>query len=240
MAIAKLSAVGLTGNEISPLVQPVSIGSVGIGNPWMNYSYYLTPSFMFGCIGLFVMLFTVYSITLEIKHATSVEWLKTAGGSMDIALAGKLLPQSVVFIAVSMCIASLMWGYNHFPMAGSLGWLLVGMVIFVLACQSFATMVSCLLPNPRLALSMVSLFSILTFSFAGFSFPVEQMYGAIAILSYLSPVRYIFLIYINNALNGFDIYYVRYYYVALLLFLYLGMLFTRKLKRSCLHPVYVP
>lgn len=240
VAMAKLSAVGLSGDAITPLVQPVSIDSVGIGNPWTNYSYYLTPSFTFGCLGLLIMLFTAYSITYEIKHGTSREWLATAGDSIDIALVGKLLPQTVIFWAVSVCSMALLFGFNHFPMAGSLGWMLVAVLLFVPACQAFALMVCCLLPNPRLALSIVSLFGILTFSFTGFSFPVEQMYGAIGIFSYISPVRYMFLIYINNALNGFDIYYVRYYFVALLLFLYAGMLFTRKLKNSCLNPVYVP
>ncbi len=240
VAKAKLSAVGVPGDMIMPLVQPVAIDSVGIGNPWTNYSYYLTPSFSFGCLGLIIMIFTAYTITIEIKRGTSRQWLATAGGSIDIALMGKLLPQTAVFWAVSLCVEAILFGFQHFPMAGSLGWLVVATLIFVPACQAFATMICCLLPNPRLALSMVSLFGILTFSFAGFSFPVEKMYGAIGIFSYLSPVRYIFLIYINNALNGFDVYYVRYYFVALLLFLYAGMLFTRRLKKSCLNPVYVP
>ncbi|MCM1223025.1 MAG: ABC transporter permease [Lachnospiraceae bacterium] len=240
VASAKLEAVGLTSETISPLVQPVVIDSVGIGNPWINYSYYLTPSFTFGCLGLIIMIFTVYTITVEIKHGTSVDWLSQAGGSINVALAGKLLPQTVIYIVVSLCIEAILFRYLHFPMSGALGWLLLATAIFVPACQSFAVMVSCLLPNPRLALSVVSLFGILTFSFAGFSFPVEKMYGAIAIFSYLSPVRYLFLIYINQALNGFDVYYVRYYFVALLLFLYAGMLFTSRLKKMCLRPVYVP
>lgn len=240
VAVAKLSAVGLSDNMIAPLVQPVQIDSVGIGNPWTNYAYYLVPSFTFGCLGLMIMIFTAYSITVEIKHRTSPEWLEAAGGSITLALAGKLLPQTLIFIVVSLCTEALMFGYCHFPMSGSLGWLLIATVIFVPACQSFATMISCVLPNPRLSLSVISLFGILTFSFAGFSFPVEQMYGPIAIFSYLSPVRYLFLIYINNALNGFDIYYVRYYLAALLAFWYVGMIFMRKLKKSCLHPVYVP
>lgn len=240
VAMAKLAAVGLTPDMIGPLVQPVSIDSVGIGNPWTNYSYYLTPSFMFGVLGLMISIFTVYSITIEIKHGTSPEWLDTAGGSMGIALIGKLLPQTVIFMAVSLCVEALMFGYCHFPMAGSLGWLVVATLIFVPATQSMATMVSCVVPNPRLALSVVSLFGILTFSFAGFSFPVEQMYGYIGVFSYISPVRYLFLIYINNALNGFDIYYVRYYFVALLLMWFTGALFVRNLKKWCLKPVYVP
>ena len=61
VAKAKLSAVGVPGDMIMPLVQPVAIDSVGIGNPWTNYSYYLTPSFSFGCLGLIIMIFTAYT-----------------------------------------------------------------------------------------------------------------------------------------------------------------------------------
>ena len=40
------------------------------------------------------------------------------------------------------------------------------------------------------------------------------MYGGIAIFSYIVPIRYYFLIYIDQALNGIPIYYSRFYYVA--------------------------
>lgn len=237
---AKLSAMGLTSDQISALVQPVVIGSHGIGNPWTSYNYYLTPSFMYALLALLIMIMTSFSITLEIKHGTSVEWLATARGHIGVALLGKLLPQTVIFTLVTLAIEALMVKYSHFPMNGSLGWMLVALVLFVLASQSLATLITSILPNPRMAMSVISLVGILTFSFAGFSFPVEQMYGAIGIFSYLVPVRYLFLIYVNTGLNGFDIYYVRCYYAALLAFLYLPWLAAWKLRKACLHPVYVP
>jgi ABC-2 type transport system permease protein len=66
------------------------------------------------------------------------------------------------------------------------------------------------------------------------------MYGAIGIFSYIAPIRYYFLIYLNQALNGFDVYYVRYYFAALLAFPLIGGVLISRLKRACTDPVYVP
>ena len=95
-------------------------------------------------------------------------------------------------------------------------------------------------PNPRLSLSVLSLLGILSFSLTGFSFPVQSMYGALAIFSYAIPVRYLFLIYVSDVLNGWPIYYVRLYYVALILFVPIGCTLAWRLKKACLKPVYVP
>ena len=66
------------------------------------------------------------------------------------------------------------------------------------------------------------------------------MYGAVGIFSYILPVRYYFLIYIDQALNGIPLYFSRCYYIALLLFPLLGGSMLWHLKKMCLKPVYVP
>lgn len=237
---ATLTSTGITGETTDALLQPVVIDATGIGNPWTNYTYYLTPSFMIALLALMVMLVTVYTITGEIKHDTSREWLATAGGNIWTALAGKLLPQTFIFWLTGLAMGAIMFGYNHFPMAGNIWGMAFGLFLFVPASQGFGLLVCSLIPNPRLALSGVSLLGILTFSFAGFSFPVEDMYGAIGIFAYLVPTRYYFLIYINTALNGFPLYYVRWCFVALAMFLPLALIFVPKLKKALLNPVYVP
>ncbi|MDE6402853.1 MAG: ABC transporter permease, partial [Muribaculaceae bacterium] len=95
-------------------------------------------------------------------------------------------------------------------------------------------------PNLRLSLSLCSLTGILAFSIAGFSFPVDNMYGAIGIFSYILPVRWYFLIYIDQALNGIDIFYSRQYYMALILFFLAAAALAPRLKKRLLNPVYVP
>ena len=54
------------------------------------------------------------------------------------------------------------------------------------------------------------------------------------------PIKYYFLIMVDQALNGIDIYYSRYYYAALIGFTLLPMLLSWRLKKECLNPVYVP
>ncbi len=66
------------------------------------------------------------------------------------------------------------------------------------------------------------------------------MYGPVAIFSYILPVRYYFLIYVNEALNGVALYYSRYYFAALLVFPLVASTMLWRLKRACMKPVYVP
>lgn len=235
-----LLAAGATQQMAAQLLQPVVINNNPIGNPWTNYNIYLSNSFIPALLQLMIFLVTVMTVTGEIKYGTSPRWLAVADGSIIRATLGKLLPQTVIFFIVGLAIDSILFGYNHFPMNGSWTAMIWAMLLLVIASQSFALFVSSVIPNPRLALSVCSLVGILTFSIAAFSFPVPSMYGAIGIFSYILPVRYYFLIYINEALNGFPLYYSRYWFAALIAFPLVACTMLWRLKRACLRPVYVP
>lgn len=159
---------------------------------------------------------------------------------MFIALTGKLVPQTFIEICIGMAYLGMMFGIESFPCNNHFSHLVLAMVLMVIACQAFAVAVCCVVPNLRLALIVVSLTGILSFSIAGFSFPVQNMYGSIGILSYILPVRYFFLIYIDQALNGIPLYFSRFYFVALLLFPLVAMSGMGRLKKRCLNPIYVP
>lgn len=231
---------GVDEASVGALLQPVVINESGIHNPWLNYNIYLSNSFLAGVIALMVLLVTAFTVCHEIKSGTSPEWLRSAGGSMFIALLGKLAPQTLVFSAVGVAIQGILYGFCHFPLYNHAMHMIVAMVLMVIACQSLAVTVCCLLPNLRLSLSVLSLLGILSFSITGFSFPVQSMYGSIGVFSYIVPLRYYFLIYVDQALNGIPIYYSRWYYVALLIFPLVSLVGLPRLRRKCLNPVYVP
>lgn len=235
-----LVSAGADPENVSAMLQPLSLDIHPVGNPWANYSIYLSPSFCAGLIALMIMLVTSFAITTEIKYGTSAEWLATARGRMSVALAGKLLPHFVIWWVVTMCVLSILFGYCHFPLNGSLAALLTAATMFVVASLAMAVIFCCIVPNPRLSLILSALIGILSFSLAAFSFPVQSMYGYIAILSYLLPVRYFFLIYANIALNGADVWYSRYFFLALAVFPFVAAIGLTRLKKACLNPVYVP
>lgn len=236
---SQLIMAGATDEVVGPLLQPVSVADHPIGNPWLNYSIYLSPSFIFGVFALLIMLMTAFGITMEIKKGTSPQWLSTAGGSMVTALTGKLLPHFVVWSVMGQFALSILFCYEKFP-CGDLPAMMAAMELFIVASQAMGVLFSSIVPNTRLALTLCSLIGILTFSFAGYSFPVQNMYGFIGIFSYCVPVRYMFLIYIFAGLDSMPVYYCRYYFMALLIFPVVSTLLLWRLKKACLNPVYVP
>lgn len=236
----KLISAGLDSHSVGSLLQPVVINQSAIGNPWINYNYYLSVSFIAGIIALLVMQITSHTITYEIKNATSAHWLDIGGGSMLVALVGKLLPQTLIWSVVGIAIEATLFGFCHFPLNNHAAHMIVAMVLLVIASQSLAVIICSITPNPRLSLTNCSLIGILSFSIAGFSFPITSMYGAIGIFSYILPVRYFFDIFSDQALNGIPLYYSRWYYIALLIFPLVSMLGLRRLKKHCKNPVYVP
>lgn len=237
---AYLVNAGASGSDVMALLQPVQLSTNTIGNPWINYSVYISNSFVPSAFALMILLVTAFSICSEEKRGTSIEWMKTSGNSMMVALAGKLLPHTVIFSAIGLFIQSYMFGYLHYPLNCNPFIMILAMLIFIVSNQALAVFICGMMPNLRLAVSVCSLLGVLTFSLGAFSFPLESMYGGIAIFSYIIPSRYYFLIYADQALNGFDIYYSRFYFAALLAFWLLPFAALLRLKKAQNNPVYVP
>ncbi len=237
---ATLTTAGLADGSVSSLLQPIVADMHMLGNPWMSYPVYMSNSFIPGILALMVMIVTTFSITDEIKRKTSAQWLDRCGGSMTIALMGKLAPQTLLFTLTGWIIQLSIFGWLGFPLHCHIAVMMAAMLLLVLACQAMAVTICGLTPNMRIALSICSLLSVLAFSISGFTMPIDDMYGWVAIVSYILPIRYYYLIYIDQALNGVDLYYSRYYFIALLIFILVSFIPLFNLKRMCRRPVYIP
>ena len=222
------------------LLQPVAVDAHPIGNPWLNYGMYLCNSFVPAILQLMILLITCYSLGEEIKNRTSPCLLRLAGGSVYKAVFAKLLPQTLIWWVIAVFMEIWLFKFNHYPMHGSWWWMTLSQLMFVVACQGFALFFFSLVPNLRLSLSISALLGVLTFSIAAFSFPMESMYPAMGIFSWIVPTRYNFLIYIDQALNGRDIFYSRIWYVAYIIFMVLPVFTVWRLKKDFSQPVFVP
>lgn len=238
--VTSLVSAGVDEGMIRNMIQPVVTQVHPYGNPWTNYSIYLSNSFIPCALQLIIFQITAFSFLQEIKRGSSIRWIQDAGGSIVKACFGKLIPQYLIFATVGMAMLGMLYGFSHFPLNGSTLGMVASMLLFIAASQAFALTICSIIPNLRFALSILSLIGILSFSIAGFSFPVEQMYGGVGIFSYIMPIRYYFLIYINTALNGYELYYCRWEFVGLIVFLALPFTMLWKLKRYAYHPVYIP
>lgn len=240
VVVSVAESVGGDAQEATPLLQPINISARPLGNPQLNYGIYLGNSFIPAVLQLMILLVTAFSLGQEIKYHTSIRLLRMADGSIFKAIFCKLLPQTVIWWIVAVFMLTWLYCYNHYPMNGSWGWMVLSELLFVLACQGFALFVFGLLPNLRLSLSVCALTGILSFSIAAFSFPEQSMYPAMSIFSWLMPVRYNFLIYADQALNGRDIYYSRIWYAAYIAYIIIPVFVMWRIKRWMSRPVYAP
>ncbi|MDL2265956.1 ABC transporter permease [Parabacteroides sp. OttesenSCG-928-G07] len=233
-------AQGYTNDQIMGQLQPIVVDTHAIGNPWLNYSVYLNNTIIPGILQLLIFLITVFSIGTEIKFSTSREWLQMGRHNLAVSLLGKLLPHTIIFTTVGFMICAVLYGYNSFPL--NTGWLpmLTAMFLLVISSQAVGVFMIGVLPTLRLGLSFASLFGMLSFSIVGFSFPVQEMHPTLQALAQLFPLRHYFLIYVDQALNGRELFYTWTEYAWLLGFLILPVLIGRNLKDALMYFKYIP
>ncbi|MBO4871520.1 MAG: ABC transporter permease [Muribaculaceae bacterium] len=235
-----LRTVGLPSQAIMATMQPYNTHQHMPANPWLNYNYYLSTSFVPCFFALFILLLTAFSLGTELKSGLCRQWLAVAGDNMVLALTGKLIPQTVVFTSVGWFIQWLMYCVYDLPLNCNPLHMLVAMPMFVMANQGFAVLMFCVTPNFRFGSTLCTLMGMLSFSFCAFSLPEEAMYPWVAAIGYLVPMKYYFLLSVDQAVNGIDLYYSRLYYAALVGFVVLPLVLSWRIKRECLNPIYVP
>ena len=235
-----LRTVGLPNEVIAATLQPYQTHVHALNHPFTNYNFSLNSTFVPCFLSLFILLVTAFSLGLELKSGLSRQWLKTAGDSMFLALVGKLVPQTVLFTVVGWFIQWMMFSCYDFPLNCNPWNMLSAMFLLVVANQSIAVLFFCFVPNFRYGTMLCTLLGMVSFSFSGFSLPTESLYPWVQSLGWVMPIKYYFLIMVDQALNGIDLYYSRIYYAALIGFTILPMLLSWHLKKECLNPVYVP
>ena len=225
-------------NQIMGRIQPVIIDSHLIGNPWSNYGVYLINLLLPGILQLMILLLTVFSIGSELKNRTSRDWLAAGNGSIISALTGKLLPYTILFSILGIAGNVLLYKFVGYPMNGSFMLFSMATVLFVIAHQAIGIFMIGLFPILRDALSFGALYGILSFSFAGFTFPIDAMPSYVQGLSILFPIRHYFQIYTNEVLNGSPFTYSIIYYAALISFFILPFIVIRRLKSALINQNY--
>lgn len=191
---------GLPDDVIMHRIQPLAIEGHMVANPWGNYSVYLVSTILPGILGLICLMLTIFAIGFELKMRTSHAWLKAAGGNYTVAMIGKLIPYTLIYIILGIGCHIILYRFAGFPVYGSHTRLMFGLLLFIFAMEALGITLIGLLPTLRDALSIGALYSMLGFSLSGFTYPLMAMLPPVKALSYLEPLRHYYLIYVNEAL----------------------------------------
>ncbi len=230
---------GATEDRAMGVIRPIVVETHPLNNPELDYSVYLNNILVPGILILLVMLSTAYTIGLEWKQGTQKRLYAMAGNSPSVALLGKLLPQTFVFSLMFVFYDIYFYKFMEFPCNSGIGPMIILGLMTVLASQGFGVFFFGVFSGKmRLAMCLCSLWGILSFSLAGFTYPVLAMSPVLAGASWLFPLRQYYLIYVNQALNGYPISYVWPSVLVLVCFALLPMAIMWKYRLAFLKYKY--
>ena len=233
-------AVGLGESQtnITSFLIPVSEEEMVSYNPNRNYAIYLSQPFFFVFLQVLLLLVTTYALGSESKFGTSDEWLQMAKGNMGIAVTGKLLPYTFIFIAIGVLANVVFFHWMKMPLPCSL-WVMNGItILFILATQALALLLYAIFPALSLIISVVSMIGSLGATLSGVTFPVNFMDTPVYWASFLFPIRH-FVEVVQSLLyleGSFSNYWTN--LVILLLFILSPILLLPRLKRALLTHRY--
>ncbi len=229
-----LRAKGIDENRIMGTIQPITIDNHSIGNPLANYGVYLLNLLLPGVLQLVILMMTVFTIGIELKERSSHIWLKSANNSIISALVGKLLPYTILFTVLGIIGNILSFRIMHYPLNSNIAIMFLASFFYVVAYQSIGVLIIGIVPVLRDGITLVAFYGLLGFTYAGFTFPIEQMPSGVQIFDRFFPIRHYFKIYVDQALHGADIRYSFVSFIMLLAFILLPILVLYRLKSAAI------
>ncbi len=159
-------------------------------NPDLASARFLLP----GLVAFILMVTTVIATALAVvreKERGSWESLRaTPLGALEL-LVGKTFPYLVLAAVAAAGSLALAWGLFQVPLRGSLLWLALVTLLFLLGGLGWGVLISTLADSQQVAFQ-VALFSTMlpTLLLSGFIFPISSMPAAVQAITHIVPARY--------------------------------------------------
>ncbi len=172
-------------------------------NPYLNYSYFLSFASFVNTFQILICFVAIWAVGSEFKEGTTKEWMELSGNSILTAVFAKLAPYIISFMGI-IALTYLIYiiGYGA-PFEGSLWFLTLGTLIFILAYQLIGVMFVAITSNLRLSLSCGAFYTSLGYTFAGMTYPNIGMNLFGRMYSSLLPIRPYVALLIDQTLRGF-------------------------------------
>ncbi len=218
--------------------QPVKMHQHVLFNPFGNYAYFLLSALLPLMIVLFTMLSTIYAVGIELREGSGPDWLEKSGGSVIVAVAGKLIPYTLLLSIVAVVMNVIVFIQMGTPLQGSFWVIWGGETMLILAYQLLGVMFVSVTSNLRLSLSLASAYSMMALTFAGLTFPQFAMPLIARIFSLLFPFTYWVKIFISQAFRGEPVAHGMLHIGALVVFIVLSVASLPKLKKALKNEKY--
>jgi ABC-2 type transport system permease protein len=137
------TAQGQPIEEAQAALSPVPVQAHALFNPTLNYAYFLLAALLPSLLQIAIVTTSAYSVGMDVEARYRLRILRWLGGGLWPAMAGKVVPYTILFLMVLGFSDAVLFGILGLPLQGR-GWLLlIADVLFILSCQFIGVLLHC-------------------------------------------------------------------------------------------------
>ncbi|MEA3503761.1 MAG: ABC transporter permease, partial [Bacteroidota bacterium] len=179
-----------------------------------------------------------YSFGTELREGTATQLLETSNNSVITAVAGKMLPYTLVYFIYAMIMNFFLFSVVNIPLQGNYTLIILSEILLIIAYQLIAISFLAVSSNMRLTMSLGSAFTMMALTFAGLTFPYMAMPVSAKIFSHIFPYSYWLKTFLGQSLRGEDIVNSIYPLYYILIFIAVGVLSLPLYKKRLANKKY--
>ncbi len=230
LATVQGEMAGVPTHKIESIILPTNGIFTSSYNTTLNYGTFLSYPFFFIFFQIFILTFTVYTIGTDLTK----EWLQSGNGNILHAIAGKMLPYTVIFITYTLLANWIFFGTGLIPLQGNLFAITANSILFTVSTITLGIAIISIIPKVSIAISIASMIGALGATASGVTFPIENMYAPFRVICGIFPVRHFILGYQASLYNDASLAYSWHNFSFLLLSCAVFICTTPLLKRAIL------
>jgi ABC-2 type transport system permease protein len=165
------TAQGQPIEEAQAALTPIPVQIHALFNPTLNYVYFLLAAILPSLLQLVIVTSSAYSVGIDVETRHRLRILRRLGGGLWPAMAGKLLPYTILFLLVLGLSDIVLFGMLELPLHGRGRLLDIAALLFILSCQFLGALLALLLRPMASAISIATLLTSPAFGFMGIGFP---------------------------------------------------------------------
>ncbi|MBR1221849.1 ABC transporter permease [Bradyrhizobium sp. U87765 SZCCT0131] len=150
---------------------PIPVQAHPLFNPTLNYAHFLLAALLPSILQIVIVTTSAYSVGLDFETPHRFRILRRLGGGLWPAMAGKIVPYTIIFLMILGIGDAVLFGILDLPLRGR-SWLLVlAGILFILACQFLGALLALFLKPMGSAISIGTLLTAPAFGYMGIGFP---------------------------------------------------------------------
>lgn len=225
-AVAAGIRLSLRTSEGQPLeaaqaaLTPIPVQVNPLFNPTLNYAHFLLAALLPSVLQVIIVTTMAYAVGLDVETSHRLRVLRRLGGGLWPAMAGKILPYTLLFLVVLGISDWVLFGVLDMPLRGNRYLLILAGVLFILADQFIGVLLALLLRPMASAISIGTLLMAPAFGFMGIGFPRIGMSAFAYNWGQMIPGTWYLMARIDQTIRGTPLY-LSWRPIAVLLFMVL-------------------